>query len=226
MGTAFTDVYSVFLSKIDDPTFAEMTDEDALTIMHDMLIASVSSVREFKEGGYTLTSDKSAFLYNLSNSEIEVLALGMVEAWIGGQANSVALTKQFIATKEENFFAQHNHLNGLLASKKDTFHNKERIRSRYKTLHNSYLETEEEPDNTTVIPIDDGSGSGSGSGSSDVTPVIVGVTDYNDLENKPSINDVVLQGNLLITALLNENTTTGETDIDVMINDAFGDGGS
>lgn len=226
MGTTFESIYKIFLNHIDDPTFAEMTDEDAVEIMHDMLITSIASVREFKDGGYTLTSDKSAFLYNLSMSEQEVLALGMVEAWIGGQANSVALTKQFIATKEENFFAQHNHLNGLLASKRDTFHHKERIRSRYKTLHNSYLETEEALDDTTVIPIPDGSGDDSGSGSSDVTPTIVGTTDYNDLINKPSINDVTLQGNLLITALMNENVTTGEQAIDVMISDAFGDDGS
>ena len=144
MGTTFKSIYSMFLSKIDDPTFAEMTDEDALEVMHGALITAIASVREFRDGGYALNSDKSAFLYNLSDSEKEVLALGMVEVWETAQANSISLTKHFISSKEEVFCAQHNHLNGLLNLAGTTRHGKERIRSRYKTLHNDYLGTEEE----------------------------------------------------------------------------------
>lgn len=146
MGTTFETIYKKFLSNIDDPTLAEMTDEDATEIMHEMLIASIASVREFKENGFALNESKTAFVYNLSEDEQEVLALGMVEKWQGVQTNSITLTKHFITSKEQLFFAQHNHLNGLLNLKKETFHGKERIRSRYKTLHNSYLGTEEEPE--------------------------------------------------------------------------------
>lgn len=217
MGTSFKSIYKRFLNHIDDPTFAEMSDEDALTMMHEMLIAAIANVREFKDGGYTLTEDKTAFQYTLSIDEKEVLALGMVQLWEMQQANSVTLTRHFISSKEELFFAQHNHLNGLLNLASASKLEKERIRSRYKTLHNSYLDTEEaldESDDFDELDIDDDGGSGSS---------VVGTTDYNKLINKPSINNVTLQGNLEITGFMSEENTVTDSNIDIMISSAFGE---
>lgn len=216
MGTSFNQIYKRFLSKVEDPTFAEMADEDVLEILRGLLMTAIGSVREFKDGGYTLTEDNSSFLYTLSNSEKEVIALGMLEAWEEGQANSVTLTKHFISSKEELFFAQHNHLNGILGLKTATFHEKERIRSRYKTLHNSYLETDEE-----LNEGDDIEDELMEESYADDDPPVGGTSDYNKLRNKPSINNVTLQGNVELTGLMNENSTVDNPSIDIIVSSAF-----
>ena len=64
---------------------------------------------------------------------------------------------------------------------------------------------------------------GGGGGTPSPTPTPGGTTNYNDLTNKPSINGVTLQGNLLLSALMDESSAVPEIDISIMVEEAFAD---
>lgn len=215
MATSFKRIYRRFLQKIEDPQFAEMSNDDVIELFNGWLMTSIAKVRELKIGGFELNEDETAFACNLSNLEIEILALGMAQEYLQPQITSVTLTKHFITTKEQVFFAQHNHLNSLDNLYDRLKKEKKQLISRYKTLHNAYLETEEEAvvdDTIDVLDENDTEDDDMG------RPL-----DYNKLINKPQINDVTLQGNIAITGLMNENSRTGEQDISIMVESAFGD---
>lgn len=143
--TTFDEIYDRFMPKITDFTLVEMNDSDFYDTLEIYLISAVAKVRELKIGGFEIDEVNKNFAYNLSNLEKEIVALGMVQEWLEPQLNSVLLTKQYVSSKEENFFAQHNHLNMLRNLKNDIHLEKQRLVSRYKLLHNKYLRSEVEP---------------------------------------------------------------------------------
>lgn len=55
------------------------------------------------------------------------------------------------------------------------------------------------------------------------TPTPGGTNNYNDLINKPTINGVPLQGNLLLSALMDESSAVPKADITIMVEEAFAD---
>ena len=218
MATSFKRIYRRFLQKVDDPVFAEMSNDDVMELFNGWLMTSIAKIRELKLGGFELNEDETAFACNLSNLEIEILAMGMEQEYLAPMIDSITLTKHFITTKEQVFFAQHNHLNGLEALYDRVKKEKKQLISRYKTLHNDYLETEEEAVVDGTIDVLD---------ENDTEDDEMGrPLDYNKLINKPQINDVTLQGNVAITGLMNENSRTGEQDISIMVESAFDDSSS
>jgi len=156
MGTAFTEIYARFSNKVTDYILLELSDQDAVDIMHGYLLSAISKLRELRNGAFDYTENEEEidddeevyligphFINNLIETEKELLALGMVEEWMEPQINSVLNTRQFISSKETNFFAQHNHFNGLLHLQTETKHEKDYLLTQYKTLHNDYLGTTE-----------------------------------------------------------------------------------
>lgn len=156
MATAFAEIYAMFSNKITDYVLLELSDQDAVDVMHGYLISAIAKLRELRSGAFDYTEDDSYidndgnqislgphFLNTLIKEEKELLAIGMVEEWIEPQVKDVLLTRQFVSSKETQFFAQHNHLNGLLSLKKETKHDKDYLLTIYKTLHNEYLGTVE-----------------------------------------------------------------------------------
>ena len=105
--TSYKRIYSVFLLKIEDYDFADLSDKDANEMLLGYLIASISKFSK-------CTSDLSK-RDDLSDIEIEILALSMVEEWIRPQVNSTLLTKQFFGGAEEKFYAQSNQLDKVMA---------------------------------------------------------------------------------------------------------------
>lgn len=154
MVTAFAEIYAMFSNKITDYVLLELSDQDAVDVMHGYLISAISKLRELRSGAFDYTEAESYieedgtsvllgphFLHELIREEKELLAIGMVEEWIEPQLKDVLLTRQFVSSKEMSFFAQHNHLHGLIALKKETKNDKDYLLTIYKTLHNEYLGT-------------------------------------------------------------------------------------
>lgn len=101
MGTSFDVIYSRFLQKIEDYRLTELDDADIDKMMFGWLLSAIAQIRELKVSGFTFNDTDTAFSYKLSNLEIEVLALGMVQEWLEPQLESVLLTRQFVSSKEE-----------------------------------------------------------------------------------------------------------------------------
>lgn len=112
LGTPFRDVYMRFLSNVDEFDIAEMTDVEIDYYCFDYLMSALVISKPI-EKTFEYNIQKKCFLDNLLNVEIEILALNMIAKWYENQANSSKLTRQFIGTKDEKFFSQKNHADGL-----------------------------------------------------------------------------------------------------------------
>ena len=139
--TSFETIYKKFLPKITDYTLLQMDDETAIEFMKGWLESAVANISDNTMKN-NLTFTDTDFDADLTETEKEVLALGMVEEWLEPQLNSVTLTKQFVGGKGENFFAQSKQLTSLMELSDKTAKKKKKLISDYRTRHNSYLNGE------------------------------------------------------------------------------------
>lgn len=80
--------------------------------------------------------ENEVFNVDLSDLDVELLAMGMTLAWIEQYLNSTELTLQFIGGKEEKYYSQANHIEQLRALRADTVREMERLYT-YHTYTNS-----------------------------------------------------------------------------------------
>ena len=143
------DIFSIFLSKITDYSFLEYSDDFAEAQMIAWLSSTISLPR-LRAKFSSLTFDDSKTMLNFSLKQdvdtesdlsfvTDILARGMVVAWLEPQVKNVLLTKQMLGGKEEKFYAQANHLSELekmLSTAKSEFNN---ILRDYGYLNNPYI---------------------------------------------------------------------------------------
>lgn len=140
--TSFPTVYNCFLSKITDDLYLELTPEDTLRDLQNLLINAIPGFEfpkvainryiiqtlEIAESAIT-TSDfvigetsegmclveRSYFEVKLSQEEINILALLMVEGWLQRQISSIEVTRQKYSGVDFKMTSQANHLSKLLS---------------------------------------------------------------------------------------------------------------
>ena len=88
MGTLFTSVYDRFFSKITDDMYMELTPQDTLKDVRNLLINSIPGF-EFprKTLNYMINiseenEDLSEFSEELTSEEIDILAILMMNGWL------------------------------------------------------------------------------------------------------------------------------------------------
>ena len=134
MATPYEKIYKRFLNSIQDFNLVELDDATLEEMLLEWLDSAVVKSR-FCDNDLSLRDDnKQEFNSNLTNLEVEILALGMKLEWVSQYLNSTELTRQFIGGKEEKFFAQSNHIAQLRALRDDTI-------KQMNTLHNYHTYT-------------------------------------------------------------------------------------
>ena len=128
MGTPFVDIYNRFLGKITDDMYVELTPQDTIKDLRNMLIDAIPGfefprhnlydytiLTEIKNEDEVLTTDfiigmlwdemdstdmtprvvieKSNFTTELTNEEINILAILMMCAWVQRQVTSIENTR-------------------------------------------------------------------------------------------------------------------------------------
>ena len=149
MNLQYEDIFSMFLSKITDYSFLEYDESFIRNQMVSWLHSSSSSPRlRAKFSDFTLSDEEAVLSFSLKNSGSEqsdidfvtdLLARGMVIAWLEPEVKNVLLTKQLLTSGDEKFFAQANHVSQLeqmLATAKTELKN---ILRDYGYLNNSYI---------------------------------------------------------------------------------------
>lgn len=131
--TSYDRIYSVFLLKIEDYDFAELSDEDANEMLLGYLTASIAKFSKCSSDLSKRDDTEEVFEDDLTDIEIEILALSMVEEWLRPQVNSSLLTKQIFGGAEEKFYSQSNHLEKLMTLKDQTRVEKQKAYRDYKT---------------------------------------------------------------------------------------------
>ena len=141
MATPYETVYNRFLQKISDFNLAEADDYSFDEMINGWLNSAVIRVRKCQHDLSKRDDELQEFEEDLSDLEIEFLALGMVDAWVTPMLNSTELTLQFIGGKEEKYYSQSQMLSELRNLKKENSLEMNRLHNYYTYTNNSYFDT-------------------------------------------------------------------------------------
>ena len=122
MQTLFATVYNRFLGKITDDMYMELTPEDTMRDLRNLLMDAIPGF-EFPrknlmdytiEEAENVLEDTSSFKAELSSEEINILAILMMISWTQRQITSIENTRMKFSSSDFKFTSQANHLSKLL----------------------------------------------------------------------------------------------------------------
>ena len=123
--TPCSQVYNAFLRQITDDMYMELTKEDTLSMLSELLD---SAIPWFEFPRQTLDiqppedpddEEDGYFSNDLSNEEIKILAVYMVQEWIGQQLASVENIRMKYSGSDFKLTSQANHLAKLQSLQKE-----------------------------------------------------------------------------------------------------------
>lgn len=107
MATDFSVVYGSFLSKVTDTDLSDMAEQDANSVMSDLLKqATVKFSESCKKDLSDVTT--TGFVSDLDDYEVDILSELMVEAWYKPHINYTDLLRNKLSTKDFTTFSPAN----------------------------------------------------------------------------------------------------------------------
>ncbi len=137
--TSYEKVYGRFLNSITDFNLAELDDHTLNEMLKDWLHTSIVKTRT-SSNLTERNEDEEVFNGDLSDLDIELLAMGMKLAWLDQTLNSTDNILMFIGGKEEKFFSQANHIAELRALREDTLREMQKLYTYSTYTNNSYFD--------------------------------------------------------------------------------------
>lgn len=138
MATPYENVYGRFLNSTTDFNLAELDDYTLSVMLKEWLYSAIVKTRVSTD--LTRDEETETFVEDLTDLDIELLAMGMRLSWLDQTLNSTELTMQFIGGKEEKYYSQANHINELRALRADTLREMQQLYT-YSTYNkNPYFE--------------------------------------------------------------------------------------
>ena len=126
MFTLFSSVYDRFLGKITDDMYMELTPEDTVKDLRNLLIDAIPGF-EFprKSLEYVIKdgegmNDNSCFMSELSSEEINILAILMMNSWLQRQVTTIENIRMKYSGTDFKMTSQANHLGKLLTLQAET----------------------------------------------------------------------------------------------------------
>lgn len=113
--TSYATLYKRCLAKIEDPVLAMMSDEDLKDILHGYLVSAIAKHRVCEHDLSDRDDELMQFNSDLSDIELEIVAILMAREWVSQQLLSVTNTLQVFSGKETNYYSQAAHLKELQA---------------------------------------------------------------------------------------------------------------
>ena len=140
MSTPYEKVYNRFFQKITDFNLTEVDDYTLNEMLKGWLSSAIVNARK-REHDLSLRDDEiQEFNEDLSDLEIELLALGMKLAWLDQYLNSTEYVLQFIGGKEEKYYSQASHLSELRGLRSDTVLEMQKLHNYNTYINNSYFD--------------------------------------------------------------------------------------
>ena len=140
MATSYDKIYNRFSQKITDFNLADLDGD----ILGEMLLGWLNSaavrIRKCTHDLSLRDDELFAFTEDLSDLEVELLAMGMLDAWLSQYLNSTENVLQFIGGKEEKYYSQANHIAALRAMREDIRIEMKRLHSYSTYINNSYFD--------------------------------------------------------------------------------------
>lgn len=136
--TSYEKVYGRFLNHMTDFNLADLDDHTLNEMMKDWLHSAIVKTRT--SGDLTRDDENEVFKNDLSDLDIELLAMGMRLSWLDQRINSTEYTNLFVAGKEEKFYAPSNQLAELRALRADTLREMQQLYTYDTYVNNSYFD--------------------------------------------------------------------------------------
>ena len=167
MGTLFASVYNRFLGKITDDMYMELTPQDTVKDLQNLLIDAIPGfefprkkldytilVRELDKNSTNVYGfvakdlngnsyeDASSFDVELSSEEVNILAILMLNAWLQRQVTTIENIRMKYSGSDFKMTSQANHLAKLLTLQAEVqrqSHHMQRLYKRRKTDDEGYI---------------------------------------------------------------------------------------
>ena len=133
--TSYEIVYGRFLNRTTDFNLGDLDDHTLNEMLKGWLHSAIVNVRTSSDLS-SRDDDNEVFNVDLTDLDIELLAMGMTMAWLDQYLNSTENVLQFIGGKEEKYYSQANHIAELRAMREDLRLEMKRLHS-YGTYKNS-----------------------------------------------------------------------------------------
>ena len=135
---SYEKVYRRFLNSTTDFNLAEFDDYTLNEMMKEWLHSAIVKTRTTSD--LTRDDENEVFKNNLSDLDIELLAMGMRLAWLDQRINSTEYTNLFVGGKEEKFYSPSSQLSELRALRADTLREMQQLYTYDTYVNNSYFD--------------------------------------------------------------------------------------
>lgn len=140
MATPYESIYNRFSQKITDFNLVEVDDYSLDEMLQGWLNSSIVRMRKCKNDLSLRDDEAQEFQADLSDLEIELLALGMVDAWLSQYINSTDNVLRMIGGKEEKWFSEANHLKELRETRDRNLLEIQKLHNYYTYTNSSYFD--------------------------------------------------------------------------------------
>ena len=133
--TSYETVYGRFLNHMSDFNLADLDDYTLSEMLKGWLHSAIVKTRTSSD--LTARDDENeVFNSELSDLDIELLAMGMRLAWLDQRINSTEYTNLFVGGKEEKFYSPSSQLSELRALRAETLREMQQLYT-YSTYTNN-----------------------------------------------------------------------------------------
>lgn len=132
MATSFETITNKFLGKITDDMYLELTPEDTLRDAKSFLLDAIPYFEFPRFALYDYNAELEEYNVDLTDEEINILALLMKTAWLERQINSVEHTRMKYSGSDFKMTSQANHLSKLLQLKSENIRESTHAQRLYK----------------------------------------------------------------------------------------------
>lgn len=123
--TKFSTVYNAFLSLITDDMYMELTKEDTLSMLNELLVSAIPWF-EFPRKSldtlppeYAEDEEDGYFASDLTDEEVRILAQYMVVEWLGQQLASIENIRMKYSGSDFKMTSQANHMSKIQSLQKE-----------------------------------------------------------------------------------------------------------
>lgn len=138
MGTPYEKIYGRFLNHTTDFNLADLDDYTLSVMFKEWLHSAIIKVRT--ANNLSRDDENEVFNNDLSDLDIELLAMGMRIAWLDQRINSTEYTNLFVGGKEEKFYSPSSQLSELRALRADTLREMQQLYTYDTYVNNSYFD--------------------------------------------------------------------------------------
>lgn len=108
--TSYDILYERCLAKCEDPQLAMLPEEDLEEMLHGYMVSAIAKHRKCEHDLLDRDEELKQFNSDLSDLEIEILAILMLREYISQHLHSVTNVLQVFSGKETKWFSQAAHI--------------------------------------------------------------------------------------------------------------------